>query len=318
MRSWLILVLAALLYNCNSTPSNKVINGILEVPENRIKSNSRTLKLVYKVLKAKNPDSLKSPILYLQGGPGGATLILEEFWKNHPLRNDRDIVLMDQRGTGTSEANCIEIGKTMFDIARQDLDNKGEIRSLKNILSECKKTMKKDSIDLAGYNSKENAADFEDLRKALGYEKWNLLGSSYGSRLGLTIMRDFPNSVRSAALNGILAPETNHIINGIQNFENSLFTVLERCKKNEDCNNRYPNLKKRLLRVLKNLQSEPLRFDYEGKPFVLNSQDALLIFFISLYDRHSIANIPLLVEALENHCKLIVSKRGRYDLYFGH
>jgi len=300
MRSWTILILAVLLYACNSTSSNEVIDGILEVPENRKNSDSRTLKLVYKVLKAKKVDSLKAPIVYLQGGPGGATLIMEEFWENHPLRNDRDIVLMDQRGTGASEANCIEMGDATFAIMRQDLDIEGEIKALKTILSECKETMKHDAVDLEGYTSKENAADFEDLRKVLGYEKWNLFGVSYGSKLGLTIMRDFPNSVRSSVLAGILSPETDFINDYAQNFEQSLLSVLERCEKNEDCNNQYPNLKDRLLKVLTKLQSEPLHFDYEGEPFVLNPQDALLVLFISLYDRHSIGNIPLLIEALES------------------
>lgn len=300
MRSSLILVLAVLLCACTTTSSNEIIDGILEVPENRNDSNSRALKLVYKVLKAKKADSLKAPIVFLMGGPGGSTLIMENFWKNHPLRNDRDIVLMDQRGTGASEANCTEMGDALFAIMRQDLDNEGEIGALITILSECKGTMKRDGVDLAGYNSRENAADFEDLRKVLGYEKWNLFGPSYGSRLGLTIMRDFPNSVRSAVLAGILAPETDFMNNYLQNFENSLLSVLKRCEENEDCNNRYPNLKERLLKALKKLQSNPLRFYYDGEPFVLNPKDALTLLFMSLYNRQTIANIPLLIEALEN------------------
>ncbi len=300
MRSWVILVFAVLLCACNTTSSNGIIDGILEVPENRNDPNSRTIKLIYKVLKSKKADSLKAPIVYLMGGPGGATLIMEEFWENNPLRNDRDIVLMDQRGTGASEANCTDIGANIFAIMRQDLDSEGEINALKTLLSKCKETMKEDGVDLAGYNSRENAADFEDLRKALGYEKWNLLGASYGSRLGLTIMRDFPNSIRSSILAGIAAPETNLLNGNIKNFETSLFNVLQRCEKNEDCNSRYPDLKKRLLKIMQELQSDPLDFDYEGKPFVLNSQDAVLIFFMSLYNRYSIGYIPLLIEALEN------------------
>lgn len=132
------------------------------------------------------------------------------------------------------------------------------------------------------------------------YEKWNLFGVSYGSRLGLTIMRDFPNSVRSAVLAGILAPESDQLNGSIDNFENSLFSVLKRCEKNEDCNKRYPNLKESLLNTLKKMQTEPLHFDYEGKPFVLNSHEAVLLLFVSLYNRYSIGNIPFLIEALEN------------------
>lgn len=253
-----------------------------------------------KVLKAKKADTTKAPIVFLQGGPGGSTLSMEEFWENNPLRNDRDIILMDQRGTGASEANCVEIGDAMFAIARQDLDTESEIRALNTVLSQCKETMKQDGVDLAGYNSKENAADFEDLRKALGYEKWNLFGVSYGSRLGLTITRDFPDGVRSAVLAGILAPKVDYFGGYLMNFENSLFSVLERCEKNEDCNNRYPNLKERLLKALKKLESDPLQIDFEGEPFVLNPQDAVLLLFSSLYDSGSMGYIPVFIEAMEN------------------
>lgn len=314
---WPFLFFMTLFYSCSTTPQYVVIDGILEIPENRKNTNSRTLKLAYKVLKAKNADSKKAPIVFLQGGPGGATLIMEPFWENNPLRNDRDIILMDQRGTGISEANCIDMGKTMFSIARQDLDFEEEINAIKTILSECKETMKHDEVDLAGYTSAENAADFEDLRKTLGYKQWNLFGVSYGSRLGLTIIRDFPEGIQSAVLAGILAPETNYINNASGNFESSLFNILNRCKENKNCNDRYPNLKARLLKMLKKLQSEPLHFEYKEEPFILNSQDALAILFVSLYDRYSIGNIPLLIDAMENEEKqsLIEALKGIEYMY---
>ncbi|EAR02994.1 alpha/beta fold hydrolase [Maribacter sp. HTCC2170] len=298
MRIWTLLLFVTVLCTC-TTSENITIDGVIEVPENRENPDSRTLKLVYKVLKAKEADSTKSPIVYLQGGPGAATLVMEEFWENHPLRNDRDIVLMDQRGTGKSEANCTEIGATIFVVLRDDLLGESQYRTLDTILSNCKENLKQKGVDLAGYTSKENAADFEDLRKVLGYDKWNLWGVSYGSRLGLTIMRDFPESVRSAMLAGILAPEIDYLNNTVQNFENSLFFIFNRCENNIECNNRYPNLKERLLNVLEKLQTAPLRFDLEGELFVLNPQDALLVLFFSLYDRNSIGNIPILIEAME-------------------
>jgi len=299
MRSSLVLIVAVLLSACNTTPEYETIDGVLEVPENRQNPDSRTLNLVYKVLKAKKPDSLKAPIVYLQGGPGGATLFMEAFWENHPLRDDRDIVLMDQRGTGVSEANCIESGDAMFAILRLDLDEESEYIAVEEMLSECKVTIDNKRVDLAGYNSRENAADFEDLRKALGYEKWNLIGASYGTRLGLTIMRDFPNSVRTATLIAVLTPETNFYNDFLQNFENSLFSVLKLCEENESCKNRYPNLKERLLKSLKKLQTSPLHLEYKEQLFVLNPQDALLLLHQSLYDRYGISNIPSLIEAFE-------------------
>lgn len=318
MRLWFIIILAILLYACDNTPKFKTIDGILKVPENRNNPDSRTLKLAYKVLKAKDTTSGKAPIVYLQGGPGAATLVMESFWENHPFRNDRDIVLMDQRGTGESEAYCIEAGNDMFAILRKDLDPKGEDEAIDSILSKCKEEIKHKGIDLAGYTSRESAADFEDLRKVLGYKKWNLLGASYGSRLGLTIMRDFPKSVRSSVLIGILAPE-NYLFEGfIPNFESSLFSVLERCEENKDCYKRYPNLKERLLKTLNKIRAAPLHLNYKGEPLVLNSQDALFLLHQSLYSRYSISNIPILIESLEKEEKeMINSALERVEFIYG-
>jgi len=299
MRLGLYFLLFFFCCACSQQAQTKVIDGILEVPENRTVPNSRTLKLVYKVLKAKNRNSKKAPILYLQGGPGGATLFMEAFWKNHPLRNDRDIVLMDQRGTGQSEAICGETGNASLAILGQDLDQDDEYEALNAIFLECKKTIKENKIDLSGYNSQENAADFDALRKVLGYEKWNLFGGSYGSRLGLTIMRDFPNSVRSSVLFSVFAPESYLYKSFIQNFEQSLFSVLERCENNSDCNKKYPDLKNRLLTSLEKIQDEPIKFEYQGSLFVLNPQDVLLLLHQSLYSRNSIGAIPSFITALD-------------------
>ena len=116
---------------------------------------------------------------------------------------------MDQRGTGaSSDADCSNIGKAIIAVVRQDLSAKEELKALDSIFNQCSKVLNKKGVDLAGYNSQENAADFEALRKDLGYEQWNLLGASYGSRLGLTIMRDFPNSVRSSIFVGVFPPES--------------------------------------------------------------------------------------------------------------
>ena len=292
MRLWFIIILAILLYACDNTPKFKTIEGILEVPENRNNPESRILKLVYKVLKAKDTASDISPIVYLQGGPGASTLIMEKFWENHPLRESRDIVLMDQRGTGASEASCIDLGEAIITIVRRDLDYEDELQALDSIFQKCKLNLEQKEVDLAGYNSRENAADFEDLRKALGYDQLNLFGASYGTRLGLTIMRDFPNSVRSTIFIGVFPPESQLFGELIGNFENSLFEVLLRCEQNEECNSQYPNLKQRLIKTLVRLKSEPLRFDHNSKSFVLNQRDALLLLHQSLYDRYSIESIP--------------------------
>lgn len=283
-----------------SLSQDDVISGFLEVPENRTVNDSKKIRLAYRVLKASDELSKEDPILYLQGGPGGATLIMENFWSNNPLRSDRDIVLMDQRGTGASNAICSDLGTQLIKILAMNLNPRQEEIKLLEAVGRCKKEAETNGTDLSGYNSKENAADFEALRKKLGYKKWNILGGSYGSRLGLTIMRDFPDSVRSSILFGIFAPDSEIYTHFISNFNDALTGAFEECRMDPDCNTRYPRVKARFFEALEQLEKEPISFTYNGGPFVLNVQDALLVAHQLLYQKRMIGFLPTYVEALNN------------------
>ena len=275
-----------------------VINGILEVPENRTKENGRTIKLAYTVLKATGENPKKDPILYLQGGPGGPTLAMTPFWENNSLRKNRDIVLMDQRGTGQSNAVCENLGAELVKILAKDLTPEGEYNEMQKILEVCRKQIVTEQVDLSAYNSRENAADFEELRKTLGYDKWNIYGGSYGSRLGLTIMRDFPNSVRTASLFGVFAPETNLYAQFVSNFKQALFGTFDACKQDPQCNEKYPDLKDDFRRAVKKLELEPYTFTYNENPWVMNVQDFLLVLHQLLYTKATIGQIPAVIQAV--------------------
>lgn len=310
MKSFLFWSIISMVYSCNSsTSSNSQTNsgdsdssysGYLEVPENRTIKNSKKIKLAYLVIRARSKNPKKDPILYLQGGPGAPTLIMADFWKNNQLRNDRDIVLMDQRGTGASNAICSDIGIKMLAILAKDLSPEGEYQEMLKVLNECSLEAKEKQIDLSAYNSRENAADYEDLRKELGYKKWNVFGGSYGSRLGLTIMRDFPESVRSSTIFGVFAPESNIYTNLISNFKQSLFEVFKVCENDPDCSKRYPAIKAQFFTTLNKLDKEPFIFSYNGSDFALNTQDMLLITHQMLYSRQTMGLVPAFIEAINN------------------
>lgn len=311
MKISIFVILIPFLFACNTSESKTEgdrYSGYLEVPENRQNSNGKTIKLAYVVLKAENSESKKAPILYLQGGPGGATLVMEPFWENNPLRYDHDIVLMDQRGTGQSEAMCDFLGNDLISVLAQDLTPEEEFElSLKGVL-ECKSQIEKQGIDVTAYNSKENAADFEDLRIELGYKKWNIIGGSYGSRLGLTYMRDFPNGVRASILAGLFPPEVDMYTNLISNFKQSLYRVFETCENDEDCNKRYPEIKDQFLNAMSQVQEKPLVFSFRGEPFTMNVQDMLLMMHQMLYNRQTIADIPAFISAVQNKNESVLQR----------
>ncbi|NAS32507.1 alpha/beta fold hydrolase [Flavobacteriaceae bacterium R38] len=314
MKITLIISALLTLVSCNKTLEqnhkdlslNQIINtnedvltDFIEVPENRSKKNGKKIELAYTVIKALNKNSKKAPLVYLQGGPGGPTLIMENAFKNTPYHNDRDIILMDQRGTGISNAICADYGNNLIQVLAKDLSPEEEYRELRKILVHCKMEATSKNIDLSAYNSRENAADFEDLRKHLGYDQFNLFGESYGSRLGLTIMRDFPKSVRSAILTGVFPPEINFYENLVGNFKQSLFEVFKVCDNDADCNTKYPDIKTDFLNVINLLNKEPYTFKFNNGDFVLNTQDVLLMLHQMLYRRSTIEQIPSFIKAIE-------------------
>lgn len=274
--------------------------GYLEVPENRNDPNSRKIKLAYLVLKATNGNAKPDPIVYLQGGPGGATLVMANYFSSSRLRTDRDFIMMDQRGTGASHAMCSDLGDKLLAVLAQNLTPEQELIELETVAAVCKAELKKDGVDQAGYTTIQNAQDLDDLRKALGYKQWNLFGGSYGSRLALAYMRDFPEHSRTSVMSALFPPQTNLYENFIGNLKRSLFKVFEACEADGNCNRKYPDLKATYFEVLEGLKTRPVTFQWQGDPFTLNAQDFLLLTQQLLYTRNTFEQIPAYVMAAKN------------------
>nr|MBX2873207.1 alpha/beta hydrolase [Saprospiraceae bacterium] len=184
-----IAIVFASLIGCNAITNEQqggdIRYGKLTVPENRSNPDSREIKIHYAVIKA-NKNLNRPPIVFIQGGPGGSSLSTVPFFANSPLHEKHDIILFDARGTGKSRAYCSDAGPKFLDVMAEDLSVEEEYQAVLDICEACKEELKENQVDLAGYNSKENAADLEALRIALGIDKWILFGGSYGTRLGLT------------------------------------------------------------------------------------------------------------------------------------
>src|SRR5690606_31439754 len=130
------------------------------------------------------------------GGPGagGSRLIPYFSYLFAEFNQSRDVILYDQRGTGYAEPSltCDAYTVANFEAyAGDDSEEAGAAHAAEAFLG-CYEAFLAAGIDMTAYNSAESAADLYELRAALGYEHWNLYGISYGPRLALTTMRDFP------------------------------------------------------------------------------------------------------------------------------
>ncbi|MDQ6603236.1 MAG: alpha/beta fold hydrolase, partial [Chloroflexota bacterium] len=175
--------------------------GYLVVPEEHAHPAGRTIRLAVATVKSVGAPPAPEPIIVLNGGPGqGSEGFLAGFLSDRlPLKallERYTVVFFDQRGTGYSQPSlaCPDAGGAtpggaIAATAPTEQELAAPIKCHDRLVSE--------GVNLSAYNSAESAADVNDLRTALRYDQVNLLGISYGTRLALTVLRDFPQIVRS-------------------------------------------------------------------------------------------------------------------------
>lgn len=265
--------------------------GYLIVPEDRSDPTSPEIELAFAVLYAADEDVQPDPIIYLEGGPGGNAVGGLEDWLDIPYIQDRDLILLDQRGTGYSlpSLNCPELEET------------GE-----GATQACRDRLVSEGINLQAYNSAENAADIADLRVALGYDEWNLYGISYGTRLALTVMRDFPEGIRSVVIDSVYPPEVASWEEYAQNTVEVFGRLFQACAADADCNADYPNLEQVFYSTVEALDAQPA--DYagidpdtgNGIEMSLSGNDLIERVFQLLYSTESIPYLPWVIDEVAN------------------
>lgn len=161
----------------------------LTVPENRARPESRRIAIRFVRLPTTNPKP-GYPVVYLAGGPGGSAVgngqgVRFAFFNR--LRDVGDVILLEQRGTGLSDA--LPVCDTQpFDVTRP-LDRANFAETYRRELVRCIAFWRSKGADVAGYNTAESAADLDDVRRALGDAKLNLVGLSYGTHLGMAALK---------------------------------------------------------------------------------------------------------------------------------
>ncbi len=266
--------------------------GYVIVPENYDAPDGNQVYLAVTIIRSPGGARHADPAVYLEGGPGGSATADVESWLEQPFLNDRDLILFDQRGTGWSRPslNCIEL-------------ETGDEEEL-DAAQACYERLLDEDIDLTQYNSYVNAADLDALRQALGYDTWNLLGVSYGTRLALTAMRDRPQGIRSAILDSVYPPEVNayeeESINGVRAFE----MVFAGCAADAACRRAFPDLAQTLYTLLDDLQANPVEFIHndpwtdEEEEVSLDGVELAAAIFQALYDTDTIPWIPYAIEQI--------------------
>ncbi len=308
MKIFFLYSLSLLLFlSCSPIEGRSEVEfGTLIVPENRNDPNSRQIAISYAVIPA-SQRSKKPPIVFIQGGPGGSSLGMVGFFSNSPLNDYHDIILFDARGTGTSEAFCEDTGSKFMEVMAKNMTVDEEYKATLEICEACKKELEANNVDLAGYNSLENAADLEALRKELKIDKWILFGGSYGTRLGFTYLREYGRA-EAAVFMGLFPPEVNIYEGFVEGLDGALGYLFESCEGDSKCNEKYPELKNSFYSLIDELRANPKKVTYRGEDFYINAQDALLLIHQMLYQRQNIQLIPAFIYSLIGEESNVISR----------
>lgn len=294
-------------FDTGSLDAERLRCGYLTVPENRQSGSARTLRLAVAVMKAQASNPAPDPFVSLTGGPG-AHALRGSLGFFDSLFSDRDVVIFDQRGTGYSEPGmCASLQATNRYIAALDLSEEEAALMSAGALRACRDAMLAAGVDLEAYSVRENAADLDDLREALGYAEWNLVGISYGALLAQAAMRDYPAGVRSAVL---LSPAPMAGLGAlvettVPTFAAALGGVFEACEADAACRAEHADLSKEFYGTIEALRHRPLEIPVDSarvarSHYIVNAQDFVGLVHDMLYNEHTQAVLPAMIRAFSS------------------
>jgi pimeloyl-ACP methyl ester carboxylesterase len=243
--------------------------GVLEVFEDRAAASGRKIPLRVVVLPATGSPRAADPLFVLQGGPGQAASNLADFYAEAfaKVRAHRDIVLVDQRGTGGSNAlECDLLG----DDPQRLLGSPFPVEAVR----ECREKLAA-RANLSLYTTPIAMEDLDDVRAWLGYEKINLYGTSYGTMAGREYLWRYPSRVRAAILRAAVAPERSWAVYHGRNTHQALERLFALCAADARCHAAYPDPWKDLEAIFARIGEGGAAVTVDGRAVTLRKSAAV-------------------------------------------
>ena len=227
--------------------------GTYMAPENREIRGGRTIPLDVVVIPARSATPRPDPIFFAAGGPGQTNREMAGYWTESPLREERDLVLVDQRGTSAAHAlNCTLPGTPENPQGYLDPIFIGET------FRTCRRELEA-RADLTRYLTADYVDDLDEVRRALGYERINIMGGSYGSRVVLMYLRQYPRQARAAFATGLYPMTARNPLGHARDSQNALDSLFSLCAREAGCSRAFPNLRAEFAQTMERLRRQPAR-----------------------------------------------------------
>jgi pimeloyl-ACP methyl ester carboxylesterase len=306
VKTWLALALllapparaAMMLESCRLSaprlPSVAADCGSLSVPENPAAPESRSITLFVARIASLDIAPQADPLVIIAGGPGQAAtdLYLGLRAAFEPVRRDRDIILVDQRGTGkTGGLSCPLPAGPGLDLVPKE--------ALPELMRACLASIEGDP---RFFSTSVAVGDLERVREALGIAQWNLYGVSYGTRVAQHYLRRYPHHTRALLLDGVLPSEIAAGPGIAANAQRALDLILRRCAGEAACRGRFPDLAARLQSFRATLAESAIPVSFpdplSGEPvdgeFSVDGLNGVLR--LMSYSEQTAALLPLLID----------------------
>jgi len=234
--------------------------GYLTVPENRSTARGPTIRLFVATLHAASATPAADPIVWLTGGAGSPVIADAKVAAGLGINADRDVIFIEQRGNYSSEPSltCPEISTFSATSVTEPYLDPATREQSKAATTACRSRFVSDGVDLAAYSTAENARDVADLRVAMGIDKWNLYGYSYGTLLALTVLRDHPAGVRSVVLDSVVPPNLELVEEFWPAAAAGYEAIFDGCAAQPSCAAAYPDVAEEFVATVNRLTTTPL------------------------------------------------------------
>jgi pimeloyl-ACP methyl ester carboxylesterase len=233
--------------------------GTVSVPRRYENPGADRFRLAVVVVRSAQQPTFAEPVVYINGGPGGPLTIYADHQARTPYAPGRDLILVDQRGTGRSEPNiCPDLDGAFLNAAvavATDPSDDALARRL-TVYATCRDEAAARGFDLKDFGTSVTVADFESVRRALGVERWNVYGESYGTTVAMTLVALHPETVRTAVLDSIYPPDPRPIHSA--NVAEALDAFFRYCAGDQACAAAYPDLAATYRETVSALAQAPL------------------------------------------------------------
>jgi len=277
-------------------------------PENPDATDGRRIELFVARLPATTPSPEADAFTVIQGGPGGSSVNLAIGLGNiiDLVRRKRDVLLVDQRGTGRSNS---------LKCAEGDPNSEFDIDLVTELTRNCLAELSKAS-DLSYYTTSIAVQDLEAVRAAAGYPQLSIYGVSYGTRVAQHYLRRFPEQTRLLVIDGVVDLNVNLAGSEIAVRSQAAFNnMAARCAANASCKSQFGDIKDKFNHLQERLKESPVTINTrhprtgELLETQLGEQDLLISARLMPYATETLSLLPLLIsQAYDGDYQLLAAQ----------